>query len=99
MDNVNVIGRKTDGQKDRRTESQMGEREKGNITTKIERHKNTKADIIYEFVIAAIVMMTKENIEPFLCPKPNLNNKIEQFKSKQFTSYNQNILTVIIKTF
>ncbi len=67
MDNVNVIGRKTDGQKDRRTESQMGEREKGNITTKIERQKNTKADIIFEFVIAAIVMMTKENIEPFLC--------------------------------
>ncbi len=44
-----MIGRKTDGQKDRRTESQMGEREKGNITTKIERQKNTKADIIYKF--------------------------------------------------
>jgi len=55
---------------DRKTEehkSQMGGREKGNITTKIERQKNTKVDKIYEFVTAAIVL-TKENIEPLSLP-------------------------------
>jgi hypothetical protein len=63
-----VIGRKTNGQKDRRTEIQMGGREKGNITTKIERQKNTKVDKIFEFVTAAIVLMAKENIKQLSLP-------------------------------
>jgi hypothetical protein len=85
-----VIGRKTDGQKDRRTESQMGEREKGNITTKIERQKNTKVDKIFEFVIAAIVMMTKENIEPLSLVIRNFRFRFRfrfKFRFRSITNY------------
>ena len=59
-----MIGRKTDGQKDRRTQKPDGRKRKGQHNDK---DRKTKVDKIYEFVTAAIVL-TKENIEPLSLP-------------------------------